>query len=168
MKRISKGLISLVALGAAGVLAAGCGSSSSTTTAATTTAAATTAATTTAAATTAATTTAATTTAATTVAAATTAATTVAVSADPSALAFDKTAITVPAGKVTFDFNNPAPLQHNFSIRAADGSVVGASDTVTSQAAAPFTVNLKPGTYIFFCSVSGHEAAGMKGTLTVK
>ncbi len=142
MKRISKGLISIVALGAAGVLAAGCGSSSSTTTAATTTAATTTAAT-------------------------TTAATTVAVSADPSALAFDKTAITVSAGKVTFDFNNPAPLQHNFSIRAADGSVVGASDTVTSQAAAPFTVNLQPGTYTFFCSVPGHEAAGMKGTLTV-
>ena len=164
MKRISKGLISIVALGAAGVLAAGCGSSSSTTTAATTAAAtaATTAATTTAAATTAAATTAAATTAA-----ATTAATTVAVSADPSALAFDKTAITVSAGKVTFDFNNPAPLQHNFSIRAADGSVVGASDTVTSQAAAPFTVNLQPGTYTFFCSVPGHEAAGMKGTLTV-
>ena len=134
MKRISKGLISLVALGAAGVLAAGCGSSSSTTTAATTTAAT----------------------------------TTVAVSASPSALAFDKTAITVSAGKVTFDFNNPAALQHNFSIRAADGSVVGASETVTSKAAAPFTVNLKAGTYSFFCSVPGHEAAGMKGTLTVK
>ena len=150
MKRISKGLISLVALGAAGVLAAGCGSSSSTTTAATTTATTTT------------------TTAATTAATTTAAAATVAVSASPSALAFDKTAITVSAGKVTFDFNNPAPLQHNFSIRAADGSVVGASETVTSKAAAPFTVNLKPGTYTFFCSVPGHEAAGMKGTLTVK
>ena len=28
--------------------------------------------------------------------------------------------------------------------------------------------NLKPGTYTFYCSVDGHEAAGMKGTLTVK
>jgi uncharacterized cupredoxin-like copper-binding protein len=27
---------------------------------------------------------------------------------------------------------------------------------------------LKPGTYTFYCSVDGHEAAGMKGTLTVK
>ena len=30
------------------------------------------------------------------------------------------------------------------------------------------TENLKPGTYTFYCSVDGHEAAGMKGTLTVK
>jgi Copper binding proteins, plastocyanin/azurin family. len=104
----------------------------------------------------------------TTAATTTAAAATVAVSASPSALAFDKTAITVSGGKVTFDFNNPAPLQHNFSIRAADGSVVGASETVTSKAAAPFTVNLKAGTYSFFCSVPGHEAAGMTGTLTVK
>jgi len=29
------------------------------------------------------------------------------------------------------------------------------------------TVNLKAGTYTFFCPVPGHEQAGMKGTLTV-
>jgi uncharacterized cupredoxin-like copper-binding protein len=29
------------------------------------------------------------------------------------------------------------------------------------------TANLKPGTYEFYCSVPGHEQAGMKGTLTV-
>jgi uncharacterized cupredoxin-like copper-binding protein len=29
-------------------------------------------------------------------------------------------------------------------------------------------VKLKPGTYTFYCSVPGHEQAGMKGTLTVK
>jgi uncharacterized cupredoxin-like copper-binding protein len=31
-----------------------------------------------------------------------------------------------------------------------------------------FKANLKPGTYTFYCSVSGHEEGGMKGTLTVK
>jgi len=30
------------------------------------------------------------------------------------------------------------------------------------------TLTLKPGTYTFYCSVDGHEAAGMKGTLTIK
>jgi plastocyanin len=29
-------------------------------------------------------------------------------------------------------------------------------------------IDLKPGTYKFYCTITGHEAAGMKGTLTVK
>ena len=29
------------------------------------------------------------------------------------------------------------------------------------------TADLKPGKYEFYCSVPGHEQAGMKGTLTV-
>jgi plastocyanin len=29
-------------------------------------------------------------------------------------------------------------------------------------------IDLKPGTYRFYCSITGHEALGMKGTLTVK
>jgi uncharacterized cupredoxin-like copper-binding protein len=29
-------------------------------------------------------------------------------------------------------------------------------------------VNLKAGTYTFYCQVPGHRAAGMSGTLTVK
>ena len=39
---------------------------------------------------------------------------------------------------------------------------------VTNGGTSTVTVTLKPGTYTFYCSVDGHEAAGMKGTLTVK
>jgi uncharacterized cupredoxin-like copper-binding protein len=30
------------------------------------------------------------------------------------------------------------------------------------------STSLKPGSYTFYCTVDGHEAAGMKGTLTIK
>ena len=48
------------------------------------------------------------------------------------------------------------------AILHAHGAVVGQGGTST------VTAKLKPGTYTFYCSVDGHEAAGMKGTLTVK
>ena len=39
---------------------------------------------------------------------------------------------------------------------------------VSSGGVSTVTVaDLKPGTYTFYCSVPGHEQAGMKGTLTV-
>ena len=46
--------------------------------------------------------------------------------------------------------------------RVVKGPVVGTGGD------SKFTVTLKPGTYTFFCSVPGHEAGGMKGTLVVK
>jgi len=42
------------------------------------------------------------------------------------------------------------------------------TETVTGGEAPPIEVDLKPGTYEFYCPVGGHEAAGMKGALTVE
>ena len=39
---------------------------------------------------------------------------------------------------------------------------------VSGGATSRIVVNLKPGSYTFYCSVPGHEQAGMKGTLTVR
>jgi uncharacterized cupredoxin-like copper-binding protein len=39
---------------------------------------------------------------------------------------------------------------------------------VTPKGTVQTKTTLKPGKYTFFCSVPGHEQAGMKGTLTVK
>ena len=92
-------------------------------------------------------------------------ATTLKLSADKSALKFDKTSLTAPAGKVTIEMTNPSMLSHNIAIEGggldATGPVVGNGGT------SKVTENLKPGTYTFFCSVDGHEAAGMKGKLVV-
>ena len=80
-------------------------------------------------------------------------------------LKFDQSTLTAKAGKVTVKFDNPASVPHGVTIEG--NGVDAASDVVTSSKTS-VTVDLKPGTYTFFCPVPGHEQAGMKGTLTVK
>lgn len=84
-----------------------------------------------------------------------------------SALAYTTTQATTSAGEVTVEFNNPQALTHDVAIEDSSGEEIGKTDLVSDGTAAT-TVNLKPGTYIFFCTVPGHREAGMEGTLTVK
>ena len=55
-------------------------------------------------------------------------------------------------------------MPHDIAIKggAARAQVVQGGKT------SKITANLKPGSYTFYCTVPGHEQAGMKGTLTVK
>ena len=86
--------------------------------------------------------------------------------ADPSgALSFVTSKASAKAGKVTFSMPNKAPIQHDIGIR---GPVTGQGPVVGSGGDSKFTATLKPGTYTFYCTVPGHEAGGMKGTLVVK
>jgi plastocyanin len=82
------------------------------------------------------------------------------------ALKFDKSTLSASAGKVTIVMANPSPLMHDVAIQGngvdLKGAVVGQGGTSTVSA------DLKPGTYTFLCTVDGHAAAGMKGTLTVR
>jgi plastocyanin len=82
------------------------------------------------------------------------------------ALAFEFNKATAKPGKVTLVMPNKAPITHDISIKGnginQQGPRVGTGGT------SKITVTLKPGTYEFYCSVPGHEAGGMKGTLTVK
>jgi len=88
------------------------------------------------------------------------------IAADPTgALAYVTNKASAPAGSIKVEMPNKAPIQHNIAIK---GPVTGAGPIVGSGGTSTFTVNLKPGTYTFFCEVPGHEAAGMKGTLVVK
>ncbi len=82
-------------------------------------------------------------------------------------LAYDTKSLTAKAGKVTIDFTNDAPLQHNVTIESSAGKVLGATPTF-SGSSKTLSLELKPGTYKFFCSVPGHRMAGMEGTLVVK
>jgi plastocyanin len=86
--------------------------------------------------------------------------------ADPSGLlSYDTKQLSAKAGKVTIAFTNAASLEHNLTI--AQGSTqLGATPTF-SGGTRTLTLNLKPGTYTFYCSVPGHRQSGMEGTLHV-
>jgi plastocyanin len=91
---------------------------------------------------------------------------TVKISADPSgALKFEQTDVSATAGTITIDFTNMSSLPHDVQIEGNGAS--GGTDQITDSSTSA-TVDLDPGTYTFFCSVDGHRAAGMEGTLTVK
>ncbi len=84
-----------------------------------------------------------------------------------SELAYTETSATAAAGKVNVEFSNPQQLSHDVAIEDSSGKTVGETELV-SDGSATATVDLKPGTYTFFCTVPGHREAGMEGTLTVK
>ena len=93
---------------------------------------------------------------------------TVAIEADPEGnLAYTTTEASAKAGKVTIDFNNPQSLTHDVAIESSGGEEVGKTELI-GEGETSTSVNLKPGTYTFYCSVPGHREAGMEGTLTVK
>jgi uncharacterized cupredoxin-like copper-binding protein len=89
-------------------------------------------------------------------------------SADQSGgLSFDQTQLSAASGAVTLVMDNPKTTgeQHAIAVEGngvdKDGPTVGPGQTST------VTAPLKPGKYTFYCPVPGHEAAGMKGTLTI-
>jgi plastocyanin len=104
----------------------------------------------------------------TTVAAAAASSATVTLMADPNgALMFDTTTLTAKAGTVTISMKNPSSTGMPHGIAVQGNGVDKDGPTVEPGGTSTVTVTLKPGTYTYYCPVSGHEAAGMKGTLTV-
>jgi plastocyanin len=94
-------------------------------------------------------------------------ASTLKLAANPTQIAYDTTKLSGKAGPVTIDFTNPSALTHDVCVSSPSGQEVGCSQMIT-QGSTSLSENLQPGKYTFFCSVDSHEAAGMKGTLTIK
>jgi len=81
---------------------------------------------------------------------------------------FDPSNISVPHGKVVFFLVNAGQVQHDLSIRDSSGNRVDQSELISAGDSSVYTVdNIAAGTYTIYCSQPGHEASGMKGTLTV-
>jgi plastocyanin len=86
--------------------------------------------------------------------------------ADPGGqLSYDTKQLAAKAGKVTITMTNMSPIEHDVAI-AKGSTVLGATPTFQGGSKT-LTLNLKPGTYTFYCTVPGHRQAGMEGTLTV-
>ena len=68
---------------------------------------------------------------------------------------------TVPHGVVTFKLVNKGALAHDFKIGGKNSKMVGRGKTVL------FRVTLTAGSKKYLCTVPGHAAGGMKGTLKV-
>lgn len=83
--------------------------------------------------------------------------------------AWEKGSFTATAGVVNISFTSPVGGNHNLNLVGPGapypllwGEAAGAPEDHLTQA-----VTLQKGTYTFYCSVQGHRAAGMQGTITV-
>jgi uncharacterized cupredoxin-like copper-binding protein len=81
-------------------------------------------------------------------------------------LKFVPIAASAKPGKVMVKSQNKSSVGHNIAVQGP--GVMQAGPVVSGGATSMVSVDLKPGTYTFLCTVPGHEQAGMKGTLTVK
>ena len=86
-------------------------------------------------------------------------------SAPVSGLRYDQKAVHARPGRIKVIFLNRSSLKHNVNVELGEHEF-GKSATIV-RAATTFYVTLKAGKYNFYCSVPGHEDAGMHGTLVV-
>ena len=76
---------------------------------------------------------------------------------------FDPGTLSAPADEeVAIEVQNNGTIEHDFTIDEANLKI---ATPATETASGTFT--LPAGTYTFYCSVPGHQQAGMEGTLTV-
>ena len=88
---------------------------------------------------------------------------TVAVTAGkPSEFRFTLSKRTVPTGTVTFRVTNRGAVRHDFRIAGKKTASLATGKSGTLR-----VTFSKAGKYAFLCTLPGHAAAGMKGTLTV-
>jgi uncharacterized cupredoxin-like copper-binding protein len=85
-----------------------------------------------------------------------------AVTVTASEFTFTLSRTSVPQGEVEFTVVNHGKLAHNFWIKGQQTPLISPGKTAT------LTTTLTPGSANYLCTVPGHAAAGMKGTLTVQ
>jgi uncharacterized cupredoxin-like copper-binding protein len=72
---------------------------------------------------------------------------------------------TLAAGKYSFEVSNQGKIPHNLVVKGPGGTK--ATPDVDAGKSATLEVELKPGTYDFYCSIPGHKQLGMDQKVTV-
>ncbi|HUK45380.1 MAG TPA: plastocyanin/azurin family copper-binding protein [Gaiellaceae bacterium] len=92
----------------------------------------------------------------------------------PSEFSFTLSKKSASAGTVVFKVTNKGKIAHTFKICSSPSKTATANlctgkvtKLLAPGAGATLTVTLKQGTYEYLCSVPGHAAAGMKGSIRV-
>lgn len=89
------------------------------------------------------------------------------IDADPTGqLKYLAPSATAKVGQVQIKMQNKSSTPHDIAISGGGVNQVG--KIVTGGGVSLVSAKLNPGKYTFFCTVPGHRAAGMVGTLTVK
>ena len=81
-----------------------------------------------------------------------------------SSFAFDPDSITIGADEDVTIVLTAEDILHDFTVEDADGHVAAAAGDTASGG---IRID-EPGTYTYYCSVTGHREAGMEGTLVVE
>jgi plastocyanin len=78
------------------------------------------------------------------------------------ALRFSPKTLSAPRGRIVLRYRNPSSTDHAIALGSKEGRVV------TGGGVSRITLNLKKGTYTYYCPVGDHRAEGMRGRLTVR
>jgi len=82
-------------------------------------------------------------------------------------LIYQPDGLTAKPGNLTIDYDNPSPVPHSIAVATSNGNVLGETQPSANSKESVNLTDLKPGKYVFYCTVPGHREAGMQGNLTV-
>ncbi len=78
-------------------------------------------------------------------------------------LFFDPESVSLTAGGAEVTLVNIGAVEHDLAVEGQDVHEIHVNPGETATG----TINLSAGTYTFYCTIPGHRAAGMEGTMTV-
>jgi plastocyanin len=82
-------------------------------------------------------------------------------------LVYQPNGLQAKPGNVAITYDNPSQVPHSIAVATSNGNVLGQVQPFTAGKQTVTLNDLKPGKYVFYCTVPGHREAGMQGDLTV-